>query len=371
MTNPLTHAEILGWLMEEDHGRLDALWRAADATRREHVGDDVHLRGLIEVSSFCRRQCAYCGLRAGNRGLARYRMEMGEITAAARQALSLGFGTVVLQGGEDPGLRKDFVTDTIRAIKAETGLAVTLSLGERSMEELGAWRAAGADRYLLRFETSDRSLFDMIHPGVGRARADRIGALKQIKRLGYETGSGVMVGLPGQTYESLARDIELFRELDLDMIGIGPFIPHKDTPLGQLPAEHELLVQGEVPRGAMMAYKVVALARRMCPHANMPATTALATINKVDGRELALQRGANVVMPNLTPPKYRKLYEIYPDKANVDAVTAGANDALHDMLKRLGRRAGAGPGSARRDAPMPSGRENEEKNLTTNLKEAA
>jgi biotin synthase len=150
--------------------------------------------------------------------------------------------------------------------------------------------------------------------------------------------------LPGQSYESVARDIELFRELDLDMIGIGPFIPHRDTPLGQLPADHDLIAAGEVPAGEHMVYKTVALTRLICPEANIPATTALATINKVNGREMALQRGANVVMPNLTPVKYRKLYEIYPDKACVDEAGSACNACLKLRIARIGRQPGMGPG---------------------------
>jgi biotin synthase len=344
MNRDLTHSEILGWLMEEDRNRLDLLWSAADETRRCNVGNEVHLRGLIEISNICSRQCAYCGLRAGNKSLPRYRMEQSEIVEAAHLARTLGFGTVVLQGGEDPGLTKSLIEQTVRQIKRETGLAVTLSLGERTFEELACWREAGADRYLLRFETSDRALFDMIHPGLRGASADRIGILRQLKSLGYETGSGIMVGLPGQTYESVARDIELFRELDLDMIGIGPFIPHRDTPLGTLPPDHDLLASREVPTGELMVYKAVALARLVCPEANIPATTALATINRANGRELALQRGANVVMPNLTPLKYRKLYEIYPNKACVDEAGTACNSCLRLRIGKIGRSVGVGPG---------------------------
>jgi biotin synthase len=353
MNANLSRSEILGWLLEEDTRRLEQLWRAADETRKRCVGDAVHLRGLVEISNYCARQCAYCGLRAGNRALPRYRMTAGEVLEAAHQAMAFGFGTVVLQGGEDPGLTSDWVTNVVRSIKSETGLAVTLSLGERSLDELRAWKVAGADRYLLRFETSDRPLFDLIHPGVKGKTSDRIAMLRQLKSVGYETGSGIMVGLPGQSYDSVARDIQLFRELDLDMIGIGPFIPHKDTPLGQLPAEHELSVAREVPMGEGMVYKAVALSRILCPQANIPATTALATLNKVNGRELALQRGANVVMPNLTPVKYRKLYEIYPDKACVDEAGSACNTCLKLRIGRIGRAVGVGPGgrsAARRQA---------------------
>ncbi|HTJ00681.1 MAG TPA: [FeFe] hydrogenase H-cluster radical SAM maturase HydE [Dongiaceae bacterium] len=337
--------EILGWLREENPRRLEELWRRADATRREYVGDAVHLRGLVEISNHCVRQCAYCGLRADHRELIRYRMTAEEILAAAREAVSLGYGTVVLQGGEDPGLTSTGITDIIRQIKAETPLAVTLSLGERSETELAAWRTAGADRYLLRFETSDRALFDAIHPPLGRQPCDRIALLRRLKALGYETGSGIMVGLPGQTYTSVADDILLFRDLDLDMIGIGPFIPHPTTPLGNsIPPES---ITDQIPNSEITVYKAVALTRLVRPDANIPATTALATINKHNGRELGLQRGANVFMPNLTPVKYRQLYEIYPAKACISETGATCGGCLATRIASIGRRVGRGTGGRR------------------------
>ena len=232
MNATLDKTEILGWLRETNPERLEELWRRADETRRQHVGDAVHLRGLVEISNFCARQCAYCGLRAGNENLVRYRMLADEILAAAQQAVKFGYGTVVLQAGEDYGITADWLAEIIRQIKAETPLAVTLSLGERPDNELAAWREAGADRYLLRFETSDRNLFDEIHPPLGNRECDRIAILRRLREFGFEVGSGIMVGIPGQTYASVANDIALFRELDLDMIGIGPFIPHPATPLG-------------------------------------------------------------------------------------------------------------------------------------------
>lgn len=343
----LEKTEILRWLREEDAAALEDLWRRADETRRAKVGDAVHLRGLIEISSFCARQCAYCGLRVGNQGIQRYRMEAHEILAAAQQAKRFGYGTVVLQSGEDYAITTAWVAEVVRRIKGETGLAVTLSLGERAEEELAAWRAAGADRYLLRFETSDRELFEKIHPPLGKRACDRIGILRQLKRLGYEVGSGVMVGIPGQTYGSLAEDIVLFGELDLDMIGIGPFIPHPATPLGQMDFPKG---NGEqVPNSELMVYKAVALTRLMRPDANIPATTALATINKRNGRELGLQRGANVCMPNLTPVKYRKLYEIYPAKACIEETDTACNHCLAGRILKIGRHVGRGAGGRRKE----------------------
>jgi biotin synthase len=300
---------------------------------------------LIEISNHCVRQCAYCGLRAGNRPLIRYRMTADEIFAAAKQALGFGYGTVVLQAGEDFGISADWMAEIVRRIKSETPLAVTLSLGEREDKDLAAWREAGADRYLLRFETSDKTLFNAIHPGLRDEPADRVAILRRLQALGYEAGSGIMVGLPGQSYESVARDICLFRELDLDMIGIGPFIAHPSTPLGNGKLAPKL-ANGEeqAPNTELMVYKAVALTRLVRPDANIPSTSALATINKYNGRELGLQRGANVVMPNVTPLRYRRLYEIYPAKACIDETGDACSNCLRVRIATLGRYIGSGPG---------------------------
>ena len=342
----LKRSEILGWLRESDPVRLEKLWRLADEARHLAVGDDVHLRGLIEWSNICVRRCGYCGLRAGNAGLTRYRMTADEVLDCARRAGDLGYGTVVLQAGEDPGLMFDLVADVVRKIKAGTGLAVTLSLGERTWDELAAWRAAGADRYLLRFETSDRGLFGRIHPRRPMSQwSDRFEVLAVLRDLGYEVGSGVMIGMPGQSYESLADDIELFARLGLDMIGVGPWLPHPATPLGrgELPA----LPDGEqAPNTELMTYKVLALTRLAVPLANIPATSALATLNHDGGREGGLMRGANVVMPNVTPPKYRAQYEIYPAKACIRESAGDFDRLLRGRIESIGRRVGTGRGDS-------------------------
>jgi biotin synthase len=344
MNTELSKQEILQWLRETDPERLNELWFRADDTRRRQVGEAVYLRGLVEISNFCARQCAYCGLRAGNDQLPRYRMLADEIFEAAQQAVRFGYGTVVLQGGEDYGLTVSWMADIIHWIKNETPLAITLSLGERPERELAAWREAGADRYLLRFETSDRHLFDEIHPPLGNRRCNRVAILRQLRELGYEVGSGIMVGIPGQTYSSVAKDIELFRELNLDMIGIGPFIPHPATPLGSGFNVFPPVNGEQVPNTELMVYKVIALTRLVRPDANIPATTALATINKKNGRELGLQRGANVFMPNLTPLKYRRLYEIYPAKACIAETEVRCNGCLTARIGSIGRPIGRGPG---------------------------
>jgi biotin synthase len=344
----LGSTEIARWLTETNTAALEELYREADRTRRSYVGDQVHLRGLIEISNVCSRLCGYCGLRADNRGLVRYQMADAEILAAARQAAVLGYGSTVLQAGESEALGVEFIAGIVRKIKAETPLAVTLSLGERSPADLERWREAGADRYLLRFETSDPELFRRIHPAAPGKSSDRIELLHVLRALGYEIGSGVMVGIPGQSYAALARDIELFRELDLDMIGVGPFLPHPATPLGCGDAPSAVPPEAQVPNTEEMTYKVVALTRLVCPEANIPSTTALATVNSLNGRELGLMRGANVVMPNLTPPAYRRHYEIYPNKACLAEQPADCSGCLRQRIARIGRVPGAGPGGRQR-----------------------
>ncbi len=344
----LNQEEILHWLRESDPEHLRELWQWADSVRRQCVGDAVHLRGLVEISSHCRRACGYCGLRAANTSLSRYRLGRQEILATARQAAQLGYGTLVMQGGEDLGVGADWLAEIIAAIKQEFSLAVTLSLGERSLDEYRVWKQAGADRVLLRFETSDQGLYGLIHPSLNGEQSNRIDMLGQLRDIGYEIGSGVMVGIPGQTYQCLAADIELFADLDLDMIGIGPFIAHPATPLGAENWSRYLAGGEQVPNSELMTYKVVALARLFCPQANIPATTALATINKQSGRELGLCRGANVIMPNLTPPQYRTLYDIYPNKACANETAEQCGQHLRDRLRAMRRTVGQGPGGRMR-----------------------
>ncbi len=332
--------EILYWLREEDQKRLEELWQRADEVRRKGVGDEVHLRGLIEISNCCVRQCGYCGLRSGNKKLERYRMNEEEIMACVSRAEGYGYGTVVLQAGEDDGIGTGWLAGIIRRIKVETQLAVTVSLGERPEADLVAWRKAGADRYLLRFETSDPDLYLFVHPSLPGRESNRLALLRTLRRLGYEIGSGVMVGIPGQTYRSLAEDIDHFQRLDLDMIGVGPYIPHPETPVGTGEWKRIIPEDEQVPNTEAMTYKVIALTRIACPETNIPSTTALATINLEQGRELGLRRGANVVMPNLTPQPYRAKYEIYPSKACMRETAEDCYICLNRRIEAMGRKIG-------------------------------
>ncbi len=341
----LDHAGLKAWLQEDDPARLQDLWAEADRVRKARVGDAVHLRGLIEVSSHCVRHCLYCGLRAPTLELERYRMESEEILACAKEAHRLGYGSVVLQAGEDPGLTKEFITAVVRAIKRDTPLAVTLSLGERDDDDLREWKAAGADRYLLRFETTDPVLYKRIHPNLPGVPSDRFAQLHRMRTMGYEIGTGVMVGIPGQTWDTLASDVLRFREFDMDMIGVGPFLPSPRTPLGG-PGVAAFLAapSDQVPNDELTTLKALALTRLVCPDSNIPSTTALATIDQARGRELGLLRGANVVMPNVTPVHYRVRYEIYPGKACVNETAAACQGCLDGRIRSLGRRLGKGPG---------------------------
>jgi biotin synthase len=341
----LDHAEVKAWLQQQDPQALERLWSEADAVRAAHVGDEVHLRGLIEASSHCVRACLYCGLRAPTAGLDRFRMDGTEILACAHEAARLGYGSVVIQAGEDPGLTRELIADAIRAIKRETPLAITLSLGERSDEDLQTWRDAGADRYLLRFETGDPLLYRRIHPDLPGRHSNRFAQLARMRAMGYEIGTGVMVGIPGQTWDTLAADILRFRDFDMDMLGVGPFLPSPRTPLGGPEAACFLATPAEqVPNDELTTLKTVALSRLVCPDANIPSTTALATLNRAQGRELALLRGANVVMPNVTPVAYRARYEIYPGKACIHETASACQGCLEGRIHALGRRLGKGPG---------------------------
>lgn len=338
-------ATIMQWLRTDDDAAIEELWRRADAVRRHRVGNAVHLRGLIEVSNRCVRRCAYCGIAATNTAVERYCMDDAEILACAHKAAGFGYGTVVLQAGETPELDCARVEQLVRRIKTETPLAVTLSLGEQDEATLQRWRDAGADRYLLRFETANPTLFARIHPRAPGA-PDRLALLRLIKSLGYETGGGAMIGIPGQTWDDLVRDIQTFAALRLDMIGVGPYLPHPATPMGNDPQAWMAPPEQQVPAAEQLVYRVIALARLVRPDANIPSTTALATVNLDTGRELGLQRGANVLMPNLTPVRYRALYAIYPGKACLDETGEQCHACMRGRIARIDRNVGTGRGDS-------------------------
>ena len=266
-------------------------------------------RGLIEVSNICAKNCLYCGIRRGNARLARYHMTADEVLACADEAVRRGFPAVALQAGElESEANTAFYEDVLRRLPK--GLEVTLSLGEQTDDVYRRWKAAAGDRtlrYLLRIETSNRELYAKIHPS-DCSFDRRLGCIRSLKRLGYVTGSGVLIGFPGQTREDLRRDVDFFVAENLDMVGMGPYVPHPDTPLAAQPvADAETRLQ--------LAIDMIAATRARMPHINMVAATALEALAPGRGRALGLAAGANVVMPDLTPAKYRAEYDLYPGKA--------------------------------------------------------
>jgi len=299
------------------------LFAEADRVRRQHMGEEVHLRGLIEFSNVCAKHCLYCGIRASNARLKRYRLSKEEIMACAAKAKDLDYPTVVLQSGEDPFFSPQLLAEIVSSIKERLGLAVTLSVGEFSRGDYRLLRSAGADRFLLRFETSDRKLFSVLKPDSDYDQ--RFNCLRNLRDAGFQVGSGIMVGLPGQSMESIARDIVIFRELELDMVGIGPFIPNPDTPIGG--------VEGGT---ALLALKTVALTRLATLNTHIPATTALGSIDP-EGRQKALRCGANVLMPNISPRKVRAHYSLYPGKICVGEEPEQCSGCVDAMLAGLGR----------------------------------
>lgn len=316
--------DILYFLKTQRPGALEALYHYADRIRKQFMGDAIHLRAIIEFSNYCRQGCRYCGINKYNRKITRYRMSPEEIVNTAGEAFREGYKTVVLQSGEDLYYSPADYFHIIREIKKIGDIAVTLAVGEKTGKDYRDYHKAGADRFLLKFETSDPGLYEKLKPGAHLN--DRVACLKALKEIGFQTGSGIMIGLPGQTFESIADDILLFKELKLDMIGCGPFIPHPDTPLHQAEIGSEDLT-----------YRVLALNRVVTRDTNLPATTALAVVNETEGRKLALQRGANVVMPNFTPAQYRRYYEIYPNKKRIEVSSVDFKRELEELAVSLGR----------------------------------
>ena len=320
LTHELTKDEIL-MLLENDNIN-EELFKAADYIREKYLGNVVNLRGLIEFTNICKRNCMYCGLRRDNKNLKRYRLTEDEIFDFASNAVNYGYKTIVLQGGEDDYFDVDKMTNIVKKIKS-LGVALTLSLGEKTYEEYKAFKAAGADRYLIRIETTDKQLYTAMDPGM--SFENRLECLDNLRKLGYEVGTGILVGLPNQTLDSIANDILFFKEIDADMIGIGPFIPNADTPLKD--AEGGNLT---------LSLKVMAITRLILPDINIPATTAMESLAP-NGRIKALQSGANVVMPNVTEGEYRKLYALYPGKICTGDTPSHCRGCITGKITAIGR----------------------------------
>jgi len=318
----MTQKEIIEAL--KSRGSAD-LFRRAAGVRDRSCGKDVYLRGIIEFSSHCCRNCLYCGLRRDNRSLTRYRMRPGEILSAVEGIFAQKIRTVILQSGDDPAYSRQLLSWIVTGIKKRfPEMAVTLSVGERPNDDYRAFRDVGVDRYLLKIETTNSGLYERLHPGQSLPR--RLEILDFLKRLGYQTGTGSIVGLPGQTPGDLAADILYFGSFRPEMAGIGPFVPQKDTPFGACPAGN-----------GRLTLKAVALARIVSPDTLLPVTTSLATVAGMNVQAAALRAGANVIMVNFTPPVYRKEYRIYDGKVQFDLPAALASiraAGLHVSFER-------------------------------------
>jgi len=305
---------------------VQRLRQYAQEARKSIYGDSVYIRGLIEVSNICKNDCLYCGIRRGNPLCRRYRLSPEEILDCCREGYALGFRTFVLQGGEDGALTDELLCGLLRRIKAEyPDCAVTLSLGERSRESYQALRRAGADRYLLRHETASQAHYEKLHPQ-NMSFENRMRCLRELKELGFQVGCGFMVGSPFQSNAELAQDLKFIEEFQPDMCGIGPFIPHKDTPFGQ-----------EKAGSLELTCYLLSILRLIKPNLLLPSTTALGTIHPT-GRELGLLAGANVVMPNLSPATVRKKYMLYDNKLSDGDESAQSLASLKQKISAIGYR---------------------------------
>ncbi|WP_294359208.1 [FeFe] hydrogenase H-cluster radical SAM maturase HydE [uncultured Clostridium sp.] len=321
--NNLSKDELISLLYEMKDEDKEILVEAADRTRKERYGNKVYIRGLIEFTNYCKKKCRYCGIRASNKNLERYRLTKEEIIKCIKTGKELGYSTYVLQGGEDPYFNDEKMIEIIRAIKTiYPNDSITLSIGERSYESYKKMYEAGADRYLLRHETASRRLYEKLHPDGDYD--NRIKCLWNLKEIGYQIGAGFMIGLPGQTKEDLVEDLLFLKELRPHMCGIGPFIPHKDTPF-------KLEKQGELKDVITM----LAIIRLLLPDVLLPATTALGTISN-KGREMGIKAGANVVMPNLSPISVRDKYSLYNNKICTGDEAAECRCCIEKRINSIG-----------------------------------
>lgn len=317
-------------LIGADEESAKIIFEEADILREREMGNQVHLRGLIEFSNYCSRECLYCGIRSEVAPLARYRMSIDEIVESAEKAEVLGYRSVVLQSGEDPFYTAEKLSELVYRIKASTDLAVTLSCGEFSYGDYKQIKDSGADRYLLRFETADSVLYSLLHPD--SVLEQRLECLQYLTDLGYQVGTGFMVGLPGETPEIMAKNLLLLKKFDVDMAGIGPFLPNPKTPL-----------RNEKGGTLLMSLKAIALARLILRNAHIPATTAMGSLDP-QGRQKALKAGANVVMPNVTPMQYREMYQLYPNKICLTDDPGHCRNCITGIIHSLGRSVAADQG---------------------------
>lgn len=316
---------------------LDKVFEAAYKVKLQNVGNKVYLRGIIEFSNICASDCYYCGIRKSSKNVKRYNMSESEILAQAMEAMALGYGSIVIQGGEVAS--EDFtskIENVIKQIKKESGdkLGITLSLGIQDYDTYKRWFDAGAHRYLLRIETTNKELFKSLHPESQSFEA-RIDGLGNLARAGYQVGTGVMIGLPGQTIEDLANDILFFKKLDVDMIGMGPFIPHDATPMADSIANFEEKKEEQL----LLGLKMIAATRLYLKDVNIASTTALQALS-TSGRERGLLAGANIIMPNVTELKYRDGYKLYNDKPNLNENISQSRLKLEKEIENIGESIG-------------------------------
>lgn len=328
----LSKEEIIFLLNFSDPEEINSLFARADQVRRNCVGDEVHFRGIIDFSNFCEQNCMYCGLREENFSLRRYRMTPEEIIETAKVISNEGVYTIVLQSGEDSFYDADMISYIIYSIKQNTNLAITLSIGERRFDEYKAWKIAGADRYLLKHETANEKHYHAYHNR--QMLNERINHLKYLKQIGYQVASGGLIGLPMQTVEDIADDILLCKELDVDMVAFGPFIPVPFTPY-----------KNHKPGSVDLTLKTIAVSRIVLQDAHIPATTALDTLDRM-GREKGLNCGANVVMPDFTPHPYREQYLIYPGKRGISDDPLASHKMIQSRIEAIGRKVSASRGDS-------------------------
>ena len=326
---------IIELLDEKDPNRVQQLYDDAFKTKIDNVGNKVYLRGLVEITNICRKNCLYCGIRRDNPSNDRYEIDIEDVIPAARFAYEQGYGSMVIQGGERHDKKfRDKITSIlkeVRKISSESPLGITLSLGEQPFDVYQEWFEAGAHRYLLRIESSTQELFEKIHPvDESHSFQTRLTALEDLRRAGYQVGTGVMIGLPFQTLGHLADDLLFFKSFDIDMCGMGPYLEHSQTPLYQY---KDLLIPKE--ERLELSLKMVAILRLMMPKINIAATTAMQSIDPA-GREKAILAGANVIMPNLTLTEVRGDYSIYENKPGVGEDASITSSSLERMLQNAG-----------------------------------
>lgn len=324
LNGDLSDEELRALITSDEPEEAEILKKRADEVRRKYYGDKVFLRGLIEISSYCKNDCLYCGIRRSNKDADRYRLSREDILACCENGYELGFRTFVMQGGEDSYFTDDYMVDIISEIRSRyPDCAITLSLGERSRESYKRMKEAGADRYLLRHEAADEELYTKLHPSELSLK-NRKECLFTLRELGYQVGAGFMVGAPFQTVDSLIADLRFLQELKPHMIGIGPFIPHHSTPFAD-----------EKGGTLELTLRLLGILRLMFPQVLLPATTALGTVAP-NGRELGLMTGCNVVMPNLSPVRVRKKYDLYDNKICTGEEAAECRGCLQRRIESAG-----------------------------------